>query len=266
MGIPSSEEVVYDATLNAITRTRQVLLVVSALIGLGFFTLYQWYGSWQHARVDARIAVASAVEQINSSGSLHGASRQLDQELIESMRAEAGAIRSAMANATFDVPLIGVTVSTADFPTGLLMVATGVMLWLYFYLRRLNECLDRLNRISGWGVVKPVLEYHFTLIGTHASPTMRRAAAGLILGLPAFAILTLLSDVYDLYSIWSDPTQGLAFSSADYVIRVAVRLLVDFVLICAVTIAGWSSFKQQQAAEDTLLQFAPGAGESEIDL
>lgn len=43
------QDIVLDACKDTIARTRRVLFVVSVLIGLGLFHLFDWYLSWDLA-------------------------------------------------------------------------------------------------------------------------------------------------------------------------------------------------------------------------
>lgn len=257
------QQIVLEATKDAIVRTRQALMFVTALVAFGFFYLFWWYGSWQLARIEARRAVAYSIRQKNKQNTTfsddHDPEKALtaDKSLIEKMEADADRLAKDWDEKEFEIPLVGLKIPSADFSIGILTVAAAMLMWLLFYQRRLDGCIKRLYYLAGSDVVTRVLQYHFVLIGSHAADRrMKFIARALLLALPALALCFLLSDGYDFYNIWTAPMQKLAFSSHAYRWRVIVRLAVDFILGLAVAVIGLTCFNEFKRAQDYVLEFS----------
>jgi hypothetical protein len=258
----SEQQIVFEATKDAIVRTRQALMFVSILVAFGFFYLFWWYGSWQLARIDARLGVAASIRQINNQGDTFTKSPVLDEalkadkDLIGGMERKAAELREEWDRTAFEVPLVGLRIASADFSIGILTVAAAMLMWLLFYQRRLDGCIKRLYYLAGSDVVTRVLQYHFVLIGSHATDRrLKFVARALLLALPALALCFLLSDCYDFYTIWTNPLQQLAFSSSAYRTRVIARLAVDLVLAIAVAVIGFTCYDEFKRAQEYVLEF-----------
>jgi len=258
----SEQQIVFEATKDAIVRTRRALLFVTAVVALGFFYLFWWYGSWQLARIEARLAVAASIRQINAQGNtfsedpVRAKALSDDNALIDEMEKEAVKLRREWGEKEFEVPLVQLRIASADFSVVILTVAAAMLMWLLFYQRRLDGCIQRLYYLAGTDVVKRVLQYHFVLIGSHAAGwRMKFAARALLLALPLLALCFLLSDGYDFYTIWTTPLHKLAFSSGAYRTRVIVRLAVDFILAIAVGVIGFACHTEFTRAQEYVLEF-----------
>ncbi|HKV94595.1 MAG TPA: hypothetical protein VJW20_18765 [Candidatus Angelobacter sp.] len=57
-------EIAYEAAKAAIAHVRLTLLLISALIGLGFFFLFNWHLSFEMTRAEGRRAVAAEIRRI----------------------------------------------------------------------------------------------------------------------------------------------------------------------------------------------------------
>ncbi|HTA22060.1 MAG TPA: hypothetical protein VK763_00890 [Terriglobales bacterium] len=262
-GLPSEAEVVYEATKDAVVRTRRILLLVSGLIGVGFFYLFVWYGSWELARIDGRRAAVALLIQKNSEGDKVTDTLEGDKALLQDLDKKASELESHWADREFDVPLVNLKVASADFSVAILMIAIAMLFWLLFNQRRLNACLTRLEKLQGWALVAPLLEFHFILIGSHASPKMRAVARLLVLGLPILALSFFASDCLDLYFFWHNRVDRLFFVSCTYDIRVLARLLLGFTLAVIVTYVGLKCFREFRQSEDELLRYAQLSSPSE---
>ncbi len=255
--LPSEAQIVYEATKESVIRARRALLVISGLIGLGFVHLFVWYGSWELARIEGRQAAIDKITSENQKGNVI-TGRESDRAAVEKLQLEIKELETRWDYRELQVPLINLRVASADFSVAILLMSGAVLLWLWFAQRRLNACLMRLERLEGWAIVGPVLEFHFMLIGSHASPLMRRIAQLLVLGLPILAICFLGSDCVDLYLFWRHPLHRFYFSSSMFVIRVMLRLAVGTGLAVIVTLIGWECFKELRQSEEDLLRYSGG--------
>ena len=57
-------EIAYEAAKAAIAHVRLTFLLISALIGIGFFFLFNWHASWELTRAEGRRAVAAEIRRI----------------------------------------------------------------------------------------------------------------------------------------------------------------------------------------------------------
>jgi len=259
----SEQQIVFEATKDAIVRTRRALMFVTALVAFGFFYLFWWYGSWELARIDARLAVAASIRQINAEGGTFTGDLVQDKALGDDMGKEAEELRRQWDTKQFELPLVQLRIASADFSIGILTVAVAMLMWLLFYQRRLDGCIKRLYYLVGSDVVTRVLQYHFVLIGSHAADRrMKFASRALLLALPALALCFLLSDGYDFYKIWTTPLHKLAFSSAAYRARVIVRLAVDVILAIAVGVIGFACYIEFKRAQEYVLEFTENEQET----
>src|SRR5215475_9319756 len=53
--------IVYQATVDSLGRTRNALILLSTVICIGYFHLYEWYASWDLARISARTGILSVL-------------------------------------------------------------------------------------------------------------------------------------------------------------------------------------------------------------
>jgi hypothetical protein len=249
-------EIAYEAAKAAIAHVRLTLLLMSALIGIGFFFLFNWHASWELTRAEGRRAVAAEIRRINSQGGTVTGSTADDQRLAETMKKTADALEEEHANHEFEVPLLRLRVSSPDFPVAILIVALALLLWLLFYNRKVNECLTYLRQKQGWSLVGHLLKFQFIVIGKHASRPMQLAARFLPMGLPVLAIFFLISDCVDLYGFWRDPIKKLVFTSGAYDARVAFRLLLEIALAGLVGYFGTKCRKEFQSSEEELTHFS----------
>jgi hypothetical protein len=237
-----AHDVVYDATKDAIIGARRALIVVTGLIGLGFFHLYNWYGSWELARIQARHAVALST---------------LDNPTSLKMEHEADDIDRAWRLREYRLPILNLSVPRSDFSVGLLMAAVAALLWLYFYQRRINFCLDGLMSESGWHLPITIIRFHFVLIDspgkTKFEHVMKYTVYGLFLALPVLSFMFVLSDFYDLHRYFSQADWTVAFYYNEFSARAAFRLGLGLTLTTATTLAGGACLKEFRETQSKFL-------------
>jgi uncharacterized membrane-anchored protein YitT (DUF2179 family) len=149
----SEAEIVYEATMGALTGIRRILLLVSGLLGLFLFNLFLFYLCWDNARIEARNGVLKTIEELHQEHKTYLSSQTEDDKLLARTRTEIAIISQSLANKSYEVPLVGMPVSTSDFSVAILMIATALFLWLLFFQRKLGACLKQLARLRGWGFV-----------------------------------------------------------------------------------------------------------------
>jgi hypothetical protein len=248
----SENDIVYQATMNALAGTRKLLLVISGLIGLFIFHMFLFYFTWDFARIDARHGVIESIRDYHKRGKLYEKSLKADDDLAAEMVREINSIEVKSIDKQYDLPLVGMKFSGADFSVAILILAAAVLLWLLFYQRRLAACLVRLAELRGWKVVISALQYHFVLIGEHASRDTRIAVRGLIWGLPCIGVLQVGSDVFDFISFKISRVQELAFHNERFLLRVVLRMGVDLALVGVVAWLAWKCYREYIATEAKL--------------
>lgn len=247
-------EIAYEAAKASIAHVRLTLLLISALIGLGFFFLFNWHVSWEMTRAKGRRAVAAEIRRIDSQGRTVMKSKEEDERYAKKMDETADKLEEKHDNREFEVPLLRMRVSSSDFPVAILIVSLALLLWLLFYSRKVNECLTYLRRQQGWSLVGHLLRFQFILIGKQAPRPMQLAARFLPMGLPFLAISFLISDCFDLYKSWRDPIRKLVFTSHAYDVQVAFRLLLELALAVLVSYVGTKCLKEFLHSEHELTQ------------
>jgi hypothetical protein len=253
--VEPKNQLIYESTKEAVTRARAGLVIASVLIGLGFFYLYNWYGSWELSRAAARRGIATEVRRIDAAGYSIKGSIEKDQKYLEELDAEAEKLEGERADREFEVPFLRLKVSAPDFSVAILMVSATVLVWILFCQRRITFCLRELQR-DGWEEPRKILQFTFVLMGNHATPGMQLAARCLPLGLPLLAAAFWASDVYDLYSkFWRHPIRKLAFKSVEFDLRVMARLSIGLALAVLVGYLGTKCYREFLSTEDELLRF-----------
>lgn len=248
-------EIAYEAAKAGIAHVRLTFLLISALIGLGFFFLFNWHVSWEMTRAKGRRAVAAEIRRIDSQGGTVKKTKEEDEQLAKGMEETANKLEAEHDNREFEVPLLHLKVSSSDFPVAILIVALVLLLWLLFYNQKVNECLIYLRREQGWSLVGHLLRFQFILIGKHAPRPMQLAARFLPMGLPVLAMSFLISDCIDLYGFWQDPIRKLVFTSPAYDSQVAFRLFLEIALAGLVTYFGTRCRKELLRSEEELTHF-----------
>ncbi len=238
--------------MEAISHTRRILLFISGLLCLGLFHTYIWYLSWEVGRVEGRRAVASALRHPSSPGSSYLGTPKADEELAIEQERQANEIEREIGSTHYKVPLVGLDVNVADFPPMILMLATASLLWLYFYHKRLNSCLERLAAESGWGAIETTLRYKFVLLSGKESG-MKFVARLLPASLGLMSLGFMISDLSDFHGFYKDPIKTLAFRESSFLVHVVARIGTDFFLAAMVIALSWLCYREFRRTEDRLL-------------
>jgi len=255
-GASREAEIVYQAAVESLGRTRRALIVLSTVICIGYFHLYEWYGSWNGARVAARTGVVAVLKGEVPASSCKPGRFLGDKDVIARLEKEIAELRAKQVDAMFTVPLAGMVVPVGDMSVGISLVALSLTVWLLFFQRKVNACLKHLDRLQGWKVPMRVLEFHFTLIGSHATMSMRVASKALLLSFPTMTLLFLASDLWDLWVIKQTELQCLSFSYNPYLRYVTGRLCVGVILAILSVVVTVMCYREYRTAEDELLKFA----------
>jgi hypothetical protein len=247
-------EMLYSATLQAMSRARSTLIVIITISCIGFFHFYMWYCAWSLARLAGREEALSRLE------SIHQQHRYLidkdhDDHLAATWKSDIEIIRTKRRGASPKIPVVDLSVDDDDFSVALAISGVAALLWLIFNQSRLNHNLQKVNQSEGWATTRTLLDLHFSLIGSHATPIMRRVGKMLTLILPALSLLFFLSDLYGFAEAWHSTSQYLFFQSTEYVARVLLRLGTGLGHTILLWVLGSRSFKEWKTTEDQLLQF-----------
>ncbi|HEX6900262.1 MAG TPA: hypothetical protein VF789_11135 [Thermoanaerobaculia bacterium] len=248
----AEEDIVYDATMGALTGVRRIFILLSGLFGLYLFNMFLWYCGWDHARIAAREGILLVQESMVEEGQVY---TDEDKKFREKTENEIQSLRNSLTNQHYEVPLLKIPVSVNDYPVAILLTTAALLLWLLYFQRRFGACLRKLARMKGSGIVLSALQYHFLLIGKHSSPDGRLAAKGLIYGLPTLGMIQLGSDAFDVYQLWKTPIVTLAFGHSEFVMRTAIRLGLDFLLVLAVGVLSYRCYREYKDVEHHLTQF-----------
>ena len=248
-------EIVFEATLDGVRRTRRTLIMIISLLCLGWFHLYIWYFSWEVARIAGREAGIDEIKRIHSENRIALQTKVEDVETIERWSREIEEISKRRESYELAASGIGLRISAVDFSIAIELAGVATLLWLIFNQRRVNSCLRRLSEISGWGAPLAILEFHFGLIGSHASGFMKSLGRLLPLGLPLLSLAFLLSDIFDLYEIWKTPAARLAFRSGSYLWFVGFRIGTGLCLFALVVSLGFWSYVEWKNTEEELFKY-----------
>jgi hypothetical protein len=250
----SEVQIVYEATMGALSGIRRILLLISGLLGLFLFNIFTFYFCWDYARVEARKGVLETLEESHQEHKFYLGSQPLDDDLKAKAEKEIESISKDLADRAYEVPLVKMRVSASDFSVALLMLATALFLWLLFFQRKFGACLRQLAKLRGWEVVISALQYHFLLVGSNASAEGRRATQGLIYGIPFVGSLQIITDVVDLGRWFQDKIQKLAFNNNDFVLRMVIRLGIDVGLVVTLTILANRCYREYKKIEEELTE------------
>jgi len=249
----SESAIVYEATMGALTGVRRILLLISGLLGLFLFNFFLFYFCWDNARIEAHYGVLKTLEQFHQEGKPYLSWKE-DEQLLKRNKEEIDLIGKDLASKAYEVPLVGMPVSSSDFSIAILLLATALFLWLLFFQRKFGACLRQLARLRGWEVVVSALQYHFLLVGSNASFEGRLAVQGLIYGIPVVGSLQFLSDFVDLMFWFNDDVKKLAFNNNAFVLRTGIRLAVDLFLVIALTFLANRSYVEYKKVEEDLTE------------
>jgi|GEM_PF-6535160 len=251
--VPSEGKIVFESTMEAISHTRRILFFISGLLCLGLFHTYIWYLSWEVGRVEGRRAVASALRHpAPGANANYLGSAKADVDFAAEQERQADEIEREIARVHYKVPLVGLDVNVADFPPMILMLAVASLLWLYFYHKRLNSCLERLAAERGWGAIETALRFKFVLLSGQESG-MKFVARLLPASLGVMSLGFMASDASDFYGFYKDSIKTLAFREPSFVGHVCARIGTDFFLAAMVIVLSYLCYREFRRTEDRLL-------------
>lgn len=269
----AEENIAFEAASNALKSTRRTLWLITGLICLGLFYQYQWYFSWENARITGRNAIILRIDTLNLNHKYLSGSQKSDSIIRKNLIDQVSSIEDKQTTSRYTLPLINIDVASSDFSVAILIVSVSLLLWLRLYLNRLRMCLKELERFKGYEIVKTLLKFQFVLVSEdlgQENPNVKLnktckiisflkfnyikiAMSIFVWGLPFLAILFLSSDIYDCNKYYCQPILHDAFLNNQFLFHVVFRLAMDFLLSILLCILGLSCFKSYLKMEKDLL-------------
>lgn len=261
----SEESTLYQTAADALIGMRRTMLVISTILGLGAMHTYDWYLSWDNARIAAREGILARIADGASVRAEGGTDRGPDPEPgeIEALTRGLQKLRESQQMGVRAVPLIGIEVPEADYSVALLLLGTAMLVWVVLFQRKAFACLEEVETKIGWPVARALLRHNFVLISDSGSLLERWAGYLLFLGLALLASVCLASDITDLIRMSTDPLGALAFEAPKFTRLLWWRIGMDVVLLLALWALGLACLFQHRGMEKKVLRYARAAAKVE---